>query len=183
MMSSKKREETESFDEFRSELLDDLDTIDLVPENLWTIIRPTLYFSLPGIAGTILGYWLMTKDEATVWEYFLLVLGVFFLGCGILFSLVGFIQFPRNRTRYSFTNQGFTIKPRTGDKEFVSWKQMDSLEIEGEDHGYKKKMNFTIRTSKEVYIIPLRGYYEPSSKSRNTGGILKSIKKYYERMK
>ncbi|MCE7742121.1 MAG: hypothetical protein GOP50_06650, partial [Candidatus Heimdallarchaeota archaeon] len=134
-MSSEQQNETESFDDFKSNLLADLDALELVPENLWTIIRPTLYFSIPGLAATILGYWLMTKDEGTVWEYLLLAVGVFFFGCGILFTIVGLTQFPSERTRYSFTNQGFTIKPKFDDKRFISWKQMDSLEIVGADQG------------------------------------------------
>ncbi|MHA1197854.1 MAG: hypothetical protein ACTSQF_00655 [Candidatus Heimdallarchaeaceae archaeon] len=183
-MSSETNEQVESFDDFKSDLLADLDVIELVPENLWTVIRPTLYFSIPGVAGAILGYWLMTKDaDATVWEYLLLVVGVFFIGCGILFSIVGLVTFPRARTEYSFTNQGLTIKPRFDDKKFVAWKEMDSLEVEGTGQGYAKRMKCIIRTSEELIEIKVRGYYEPSSKSRNSGKILDSIKQYYERMK
>ena len=175
--------EKESFEDFKKGLLADLDALELVPETLWTIIRPTLYFSLPGAAGAILGYWLMIKDEANVGEYLLLVLGVFFLACGIMFFFVGLIQFPRERTRYSFTNQGFTIKYPDGNMKLVTWKEMDSLKIEGEKQGYAKKMRFIIKTENDVYNICPRGYYEPSTKSRNTKKILESIKKFYERMK
>ena len=175
--------EQESFDDFKSNLLDELDSIELIPENLWTIIRPTLYFSVPGTIGAIFGYWLITKDVATFWEYLLLVVGVFFLACGIMFTVVGLVQYPRERTRYSFTNQGLTIKPKNKEPEFISWKDMDSLKIEGEDQGYAKKQKLTIRTQRTLHIITMRGYYEPSSKSRDGKRILRSILEYYERMK
>ena len=177
------RSENESFEDFRSELLADLDALELIPDNLWTKIRPTLYYIIPGATGAVLGYWLMIKDEATLWEYLLLVLGAFFLACGVMFLIVGLIQLPRSKTRYSFTNQGFTIKPTSGEKQFISWKEMKSLKIEGEKQGYAKKMKFTIKTNSDIIVIPIRGYYEPSTKSRNTKQILRSILKYYERMK
>jgi hypothetical protein len=175
--------EEESFEDFKVGLLADLDALELVPETLWTIIRPTLYFSIPGIVGFILGYWLIIKDQATFWEYLLLVVGGFFLACGIMFTIVGLVTYPRNNSSYSFTNQGLTIKPKSAESEFVSWKDMNSLKIEGENQGYQKKMKVIIRKGREIIVIPIRGHYELSTKSRNGPVILKSIKKYYERMK
>jgi len=173
----------ESFEEFRGNLLDEFDAIELVPENLWTITRPTLYFSLPGIAATILGYWLLTTEDAKVWEYFFLVIGIFFAACGLMFFIVGLTQLMGEKTRYTLTNQGLTIKPTSGDEEFFSWKDMDSLKIEGQDQGYAKKMKITIRIKRRLIVIPMKGYYEPASKSRNTKEIMASIQQYYERMK
>ena len=173
----------ESFEDFRSNLLDEFDAIELVPENLWTITRPTLYFSLPGIAVTFLGYWLLITEDSKIWEYLLLVLGIFFAACGLMYFIVGLTQLFGEKTRYTFTNQGITIKPESDEEKLVSWKEIDSLKIEGQGQGYAKKMKITIRIKREVIVIPMKGYYEPSSKSRDTKKIMASIKQYYERMK
>ena len=175
--------EEESFEDFRSNLLDEFDAIELVPENLWTITRPTLYFSLPGIAATFLGYWLLITEDAKIWEYLFLVVGVFFAACGLMFFIVGLTQLLGEKTRYTFTNQGLTIKPQEGDEELITWKEMDSLKIEGQDQGYAKKMKITIRVKRRLIIIPMKGYYEPTSKSRDSKRIMASVQQYYERMK
>ncbi len=183
LMSSEEPEQTESFGEFTSNLLIALDTLELAPDSLWTIIRPTLYFSIPGLIGTILGYWLMVKDEGTIWEYLLLAFSVFFLATGIMFVIVGLTQLSSNRRRYTFTKAGLTIKPLFDEKRFISWEEMSSLEIEGKDQSIRKKKKCVIKIEEEEIVINIRGLYEPSSKSRNHDNILEAIEKYYQRMK
>ena len=82
-----------------------------------------------------------------------------------------------------FTNQGLTIKLKSGEFTFISWKEMSSLTIEGENQGYMKKMRIIIRVHRDVITIPIRGYYEFSTKSRSGKLILNAVKEYYERMK
>jgi len=168
----------ESFEEFREDLLEDLDVLKLEPVGFSKTF--VISGSMIILALVIIILFAIYQDP---WLAILLVVaaGLSLMGTYLFISEIRRLSDDKNI--YTFSHEGFKIEREDEIQRFITWKEIDDLKIKNRTSSNKRKLKCVISIKKEDIIFFLYAFNEVTSNIKNTQGIASEITNYYEKVR
>ena len=132
------------------DVIDMLDSVQLKPVSIWSIFKPLLAFTLPGLAVAIItGFFL-----DTVLVYIVFAGSFVFIGSGIMFTItLAITGISKDRNSYIFTKDGLRIQSRKDEERCIKWEDISNIELVGKGEGNRIKRVCFIKTKEENIVI------------------------------
>ncbi|MCG3216787.1 MAG: hypothetical protein KAS63_08705 [Candidatus Heimdallarchaeota archaeon] len=168
----------ESSSDFKTDLLDELDILKLVPETARrALFYPIMFFVIS--IGFITGIFFFLDD--ILWVFFLF-LGFFFLVTSLGIFRIERRKISRDRNTYIFSRDGLIIIAKNGSEKTIPWSQISDLEILNL-HAKSVVARRCIISSIEGQInIKINCFKEVTEDIMYPNPIAEAIEKYYERV-
>ncbi len=159
------------------DVIDMLDSIQLKPATIWSIFKPIVAFTLPGLAVALTTFFFL--DSILVYIVFA---GSFvFIGTGILFAVtLAITRLSRDRNTYIFTNFGMRIQSRKEEERKIKWEDISDIEFIGKGEGNAIKRVCTVKTKDKDIVIQLNRFTETTEDTANPDAMIDIIDLYYQ---
>ena len=159
------------------DVIDLLDSVQLKPARIWSIFKPLIAFTIPGLAVAIItGFFL---DTILV---FVVFAGSFvFIGSGVMFTITSVLtRISKDRNTYIFTKNGMRIQSRKREERPIKWEEISDIEFIGKGEGNRIQRICIVRTIEEDITIRLNKFTETTEDTSNPDAMIDIISLFYE---
>ena len=177
IMAEEDRAQDSSAKYIQYDVIDLLDSVQLKPARIWSIFKPLIAFTIPGLAVAIItGFFL---DTILV---FVVFAGSFvFIGSGVMFTITSAVtRISRDRNTYIFTKNGMKIQSRKGEERQIKWEEISDVEFIGKGEGNRIQRICIVKTNEEDITIRLNKFTETTEDTSIPDAIIDIMSLYYE---
>lgn len=159
------------------DVIDLLDSVQLKPARIWSIFKPLIAFTIPGLAVAIITGFFM--DTILV---FVVFAGSFvFIGSGVMFTITSVLtRISKDRNTYIFTKNGMRIQSRKREERQIKWEEISDIEFIGKGEGNRIQRICIVRTIEEDITIRLNKFTETTEDTSNPDAMIDIISLFYE---